>query len=619
MKKDFLAKIITRRVFGIFSASIIILLSVVFYFFQTEVMHNSEVVGKFGLENGAIQIENFIKQHDDQMRNMKRTIISIVKTNKLLERHEMVKYMGGILVDYDDICGVWAVFEPNAYDNKDSRFVNAKYHDSTGRFLPNVTKAGVEVVYDYEKSDFYQLPKKNRTPVITNPYSYVSNGQNIEIITIAHPLILDGKFIGVVGCDIDIKVAAEMMKNIQMYGGKSTANLLDSEGNYITHSTDENLIGKNLKEDTNDPESRIKMLKEGKIENWFEGFVGCQTYPIQINKYMKPWQVQAKVHAKYVFANVIRSVIWISITLIIIISCFFILLKFRINKLIKPLQVLNDTSVKIAGGDLTHKIQIKTKDEIGELATSFLQMVDNLKGFIGEVQVGGEHIALASGQLNISSQNLSSNTNQQAGVAEEISSNMEEMTASVQQTSANAMEIRNDVLEVGKRMQELSKNANQVSSVQKEVSDKVKLINGIAAQIKILSLNAAVEAARAGEHGRGFAVVAREVQKLSEATANVSRDITQKSAISVERSSIASNVVKIMQEMINSLIENVDKIALSTDEQAQGITQVSNGTQQLNVSTQSNAAESEELASSGEELSNQAERLNEMVKRFKID
>jgi len=584
-----------------------------------EVQSNSSIIGEIKLENGSIQIENFMEKHYLMVEEIEKTIQAMMKSENQLERHEVIQYLKEVLICYPKAFGVYVVFEPNEYDNLDEEFVDEEYHDQTGRFIPYVTRFGVEATHSYESIDVYQLPKKTLKPYISNPYKYETTNGETDMFSIVIPIIVDNSFAGVVGCDIDLQSASKIMKNLETYNGKGSMNLIDSDGNYITHSWDSSLVGKNIKEDTDDADQRIKKLQSGENDFWFEGMQGCLTHPIKINEHMRPWQIQSKVHLKYVFANIITAVEWILFIIIFVVIGTVLLLRYGINKILTPLVVLKNTSLKIAEGDLTEKIDITSNDEIGQLASSYSKMAINLRAFIGEIQIGSENIAAASNQLNSVSQSLSSNTNQQAGIAEEISGNMEEMTASVQQTNANAQDIENNAKKIMLHVDHLNEGASNATMMQQEIYDKVNLINEIASQIKILALNAAIEAAKAGDHGKGFAVVAREVQKLSNSTSSASKIITEKTKISLETSKRAIEVVHTITPMMQNLTENIQKIALNADEQAAGIIQVSNGTQQLNQSTQANASESEELASSGEEMANQAEKLKEITQRYKID
>jgi methyl-accepting chemotaxis protein len=218
---------------------------------------------------------------------------------------------------------------------------------------------------------------------------------------------------------------------------------------------------------------------------------------------------------------------WIIPTILLTILFFIFRMKYFIGKRIKPLIRLDKISAKIAEGDLTHDIDIKSDNEIGNLANSFSKMVEKLQFFVSEIQQGSSNITSASQQLGSSSQVLSSSTNEQSSTGEEIRSNMEEMSASVQQNADKSFQIKSSSQTMLGKFKVLNEDAQKSAAMQNEIVELSGVINDIAQNIKILSLNAAVEAARAGEHGKGFAVVAREVQKLSENTTVSATKITE--------------------------------------------------------------------------------------------
>ncbi len=621
IKRKKLSGIIIRNSILIFISSILLILSVVFYFFQKEVMYSSMIYGDLSMENEALKIEDYISDHYQFVEDFSHTILFYLQSNEKnhqVDRDYIVRYLEGLLAQNEEVMAVCVGFEPQCFDGKDDLFKDAPYHDQSGRFLPYVNRHETTVLYGYETMLYYQTPKKTLKSIVTDPYKYEINGKEHDIITISFPLILNNKFVGIAACDLDIKMLYQKSSEASTYEGNSSVALVDSKGHYLTHNKNSDLIGKSLELDCPDYELRLQRLQNGDMDNWFEGMVGCITHPIHLNEHQTPWQMQSKVHAKYVFANVITAIYWMVPIILIGILLYIVLMRSLINRNVKPLMQLSDVSQKIAEGDLTQVISVEAKTEVGILADSFKMMVEKLHFFIKEIQVGSEMITNASQQLSSSSQALSSSSTEQASVGEQVSSNMEEMAASVQQNTAKSQEVSLASKVIVRYINELHENAKLANVAQEEVADLIKEINIIAKNIKMLSLNAAVEAARAGEHGKGFAVVAREVQKLSENTGNSTQKITDK----IKQSSLLTNksgqAVDEIVPLLNTLNAEIEDVNLASLEQAQNIVQVTQATQVFNATTQANAASTEELASTAEELSNQAERLMESAKLFKI-
>jgi methyl-accepting chemotaxis protein len=160
----------------------------------------------------------------------------------------------------------------------------------------------------------------------------------------------------------------------------------------------------------------------------------------------------------------------------------------------------------------------------------------------------------------------------------------------------------------------------------KLIAEKISIIQEIARQTNLLSLNASIEAARAGEHGKGFAVVASAVQKLAERSQDAAEEISKLSRSSVDVAEKAGEMLDKLVPDIQKTSELVAEINAASSEQNKGIQQVNSAVQQVNSAVQqfnqvvqSNASASEELAATSEELSSQAEVLKDRLAFFTID
>lgn len=276
----------------------------------------------------------------------------------------------------------------------------------------------------------------------------------------------------------------------------------------------------------------------------------------------------------------------------------------------------------VARGDLTVEVDqalLGQKDEIGHLARSLQQMVEQLRDIIGDVIAGADNISSASQEMSSTSQQLSQGASEQASSAEEISSSMEEMVSNIQQNTDNAMQTEKIALQAVEGIRKGSERTDVAVKSMKEIASKVSIIGDIAYQTNMLALNAAVEAARAGEHGKGFAVVAEEVRKLAERSQIAAEEIDVLSVNGVDVAEAASKQLAEIVPEIERTAKLVQEIAAASMEQNSGADQVNNAIQQLNQVIQQNAAASEEMASSSEELSSQAEQMKDVVSYFDIE
>ena len=273
---------------------------------------------------------------------------------------------------------------------------------------------------------------------------------------------------------------------------------------------------------------------------------------------------------------------------------------------------------KLAQGDLTIDIDVKGKDETGQLLAAMKNMVDKLKNVVSDVRSVSDNVASGSQELSSGAQQISQGATEQAAAIEETSSSMEEMTANIRQNSDNAQQTEKIAQKSANDARDSGKAVAETVSAMKEIASKISIIEEIARQTNLLALNAAIEAARAGEHGKGFAVVASEVRKLAERSQTAAGEISNLSSSSVEIAEKAGEMLTRLVPDIQKTSELVQEITAASNEQNSGADQINRALQQLDQVIQQNASGAEELASTSEELSSQAENLQRSISFFRL-
>ena len=534
------------------------------------------------------------------------------------------KSMQQVALNEPEYLAVWNCFQYEAIDDN--------WGNEPGRLTSTFSRENghlehKEIIRDIDgiKPSPYHNIIANLDESVVEPYWYQYGDAEHEKVletSIIAPMQNNKTGIGVVGIDMLLDAFPAYVANIKPFK-ESDAYLLSAQGAIIGNS-DKSKLGKPLidyyasidvkqyQNLTSDNCNIIEVKADGDK-------LLFTIAPIYIGKSQHPWFVIIKTPKSVLSAQanwILMVMLGIGLFAIILLA---ILVYFITSKITNPIVRSTKITSNISSGDLTGSYYYtKESDELDILNNSLVDMQEKLTVIVKMIRENSLQIQHTSTRLEQDSGALSNAANTMASSSEEVSSAIEQMTANIGQNTENAQKTSKLSHSALASVKNSNSSTQRMREAMGSVAERISIIQDIAAQTNILSLNAAVEAARAGESGRGFSVVAAEVKKLAERSQNAAQDIEKLSRRALMISERAGNDMEELVPEIEKTSGLVDEITSASIEQNMGIQQISSALQQLNNGTLQNASLADTLAQSADELNAFASELQQQVSYFKI-
>jgi len=471
------------------------------------------------------------------------------------------------VLNFDSIQGAYLVFNPQMLDGEDDNYIDADYVGSNekGRFAPywKVATNGENVLAnvisektlaDGSNSERFYCPLSSSETCVSTPKLVDSDQGKILTTSISVPILVDDVAIGFMGIDLrlDGLTAVAQASDQSLFGGSGAVYVVSLDGSVIATDDSSIQVGSAFSSQQVSLDVMTDFLfGEEVVTQWSENHQWLLSFaPVQAANQV--WGVLFEMPRSSVIADaeqldlVISAKVEEGIKTEIVAGIIFVLLGLVVIfvaslSIVKPIREVVSRLNDIASGegDLTQRLEVKSQDEIGQLAQGFNLFLDKLQQTIKQVVVTTEQVASTTTQVQQTASDTRISSESQFKEVDLVATASEEMTQTaglVVQNAEIAVEAANQANSSAKQGQqvielsaeEMIKLVDRMTSAVPIVEELAKnngniteiltVIEGISEQTNLLALNAAIEAARAGEQGRGFAVVADEVRSLASRT-----------------------------------------------------------------------------------------------------
>ncbi len=343
-----------------------------------------------------------------------------------------------------------------------------------------------------------------------------------------------------------------------------------------------------------------------------------------------------------------KSIFFSAIAIATLILATFLLSFFLERTIIKPIKRIASIIKNLAHADFSQCIQIKTKDELGELSSDIDTMIANLSQIFSLIQQKSDDISTSSsnlkqlsGELVNKSVDVKTQSEDAANATEQVSTNITTMAATAEQMSVNTAGVSSAAEEMSTNMNTITQSVGHLTSIIQEIATKAEetlsvstqanerskssqkamgeldeaavqigdvtnVIKRIAEQTNLLALNATIEAASAGEAGKGFAVVANEIKELANQSAKAAEDISSRIEGVQTNTQHAIRSINEISEVIQKATDSVRFISESVQKQSGLATSIDENIQQANIGINDIANSISEMAKAAENVSSTA-------------
>jgi methyl-accepting chemotaxis protein len=527
----------------------------------------------------------------------------------------------------------------------DDSYLGIFVTDENGLLLTGELADGKEYKgSDISSREYFQEAKRTGSTVVGEIVKSKSTGKMIYVVC-APVKSSGGDFLGVFGLSVKADLLITVVSGSKI-GETGYAFMIDKNAIINSHPNEQFILELDLRTLKGMEDITAEMLagKKGVQNYTFKGVDKIAGYaPVAL----KNWSIaltQNREEFLQAPTEIRNSLIAVVIAAQLVVG---LLIYFASKSITRPINaaVAGLKDIAEGEGDLTMRLAVKSKDEVGEMARWFNLFIEKLQSIIKQIALnsvqvsdrstklstisqellaGAEDTSQRSTNVATASEEMSANINNVAAAMEQSATNLsmvaaasEEMSATIKEIAENAEKARGVASEAVGQSQSAHEKMNELGIAANKIGKVAETITEISEQTNLLALNATIEAARAGEAGKGFAVVANEIKELAKQTAIATLDIKAVITDVLNTTSSAeteigeiNGVIRGVNEIVATIATAVEEQAVTTQEIANNIAQASQGIQEVNENVSQSSVVSASISKDIAEVSEASRKIS---------
>ncbi len=478
-------------------------------------------------------------------RSLAETLEAFKIQGKNVTRGQVIAVLHQILLENESLTGVYTAWAPDAFDGMDSAYAGEEGYDDTGRLIPYWSrdadgKISMAPLVDYEvegNGDYYLLPKSTKTEVITEAYPYEINGKEVLMTSLAVPIIVKDKFLGIAGVDIALDYMQTRVENIDRYNGAMDVTVFTHGGMIAGSQSHPELVGEPLTSLGLDEETIAEMALSEAADTVEENGTFVTYAPITVGSTTTPWLVQITVPTAEVTREAMQAILLLVGICVVMLVIVLVGVYLQIFPVASALVVIARSSNTLAVGDLSIDTNSKVikkiynrRDELGVIANAFAalrdyltqaaedanrisngdltcevkpkgdadvlgnalkQMVESLREMVSHILEDSANLSASSEQMATAANQAGLATSQIAFTIQQVASGITQQSQSAANTASSVEQMSRAIEGVALGAQEQASAVSKAASITSQISDSIGQVSQNGESVKVFALEAA--------------------------------------------------------------------------------------------------------------------------------